>query len=47
MTSQLRPSDFQILWIGTLAPSVEILVPFGPILAENDIYGSRASFGRL
>ena len=43
VTSQLRPFDFQIIWIGTLAPFIEIHIPFGPIHEENDMRGSGAS----
>ena len=43
VTSQLRPFDFQIIWIGTLAPFIEIPIPFGPIHEENDMRGSGAS----
>ena len=32
--SQLKLSDFLIIWTRTLAPFAEILAPFGPILAE-------------
>ena len=52
--SQPKPSVFQILEAGTLAPfveipvhSYEILAPFGPTLAKNGMRESEALSSRL
>ena len=47
VTSHLKTSDFLTLWTGTLAPFTETPAPFGPILSENGMRGSRALSVRL
>ena len=45
--SQLKPSDFPTLRIGTLAPFSEITTLSGPIPTENDMLGFGALYVRL